>query len=290
MGYFLSDNSKKKFERELEKWLAEDPSYLRILGNALSHRLRVLRRLKFRWLALPYYLTTLALAASGPAIAYETAGKISAVQAATYFALILLLLLVFQFLNAWSDANSKRITGSLQTIWVRIGDLLKTVKSSATAAAAKDNSIEATLAIAASLAAEIAQVPSNQVAASLVQYQGTGFGKMTVTHRNRGSERPVRRQVREISTLLGHHACQNGAAPRVVPDIRKFGPLGSKSPTQTKPTYRSLFIQPLTSTASGDLRGFISVDCTDPHAFHGRRADDLVALLEPIKAHIEDMI
>lgn len=286
----LATNARAKFERELAKWLEANPSFFRRFADSILNGFKLLRLVKFRWLSLPYHFGSLALAASGPVIAYETSGQLSLSEAVLYFVVILVVLLASQGLNSWSQANSKRVSGPLQTIWVRIGDLLGTVKSSATAVKAKDRSIEATLSIAASLSAEVVKVPSDRIGASLVQYNGTGFGKMKVTHRNRGSERPCPRQVKDISTLLGHHACQNEAAPRVVPDIRRFGPLGLKSPTQTAPGYRSIFIQPLTSTSSGQIKGFISIDCTVAHAFHGRKADDLVALLEPIKSHIEDMI
>lgn len=286
----MSDKSKQKFEQELHNWLNESLSVRRRIGRILYVRLNKLRRFRFRWLSLPYHLSVMALAASGPTTAYHTSGVVTPREAVTIFFFIWVLLLVFHAINAWSDASEKRVSGPLQAVWVRIGDLLNTVKSSATAARDKSNSIEATLAIAASITAEIAQVGTEEVAASLVQYQGTGFGKMVVTHRNRGSQRPVNRPVKQIDTLLGHHACQNGAAPRVVADIRHFGPLGLKSPTQTKHQYRSLLLYPLVSPSSQAVRGFISLDCTVAHAFHGHRADDLVALLEPIKAHIEEMI
>lgn len=286
----MAKYEKVKFERELAEWLDADPNFLRRSADTFLYGLKSLRMIRFRWLSLPYHFGSLALAASGPVIAYETSGKLTLSEAVIYFAAIWVLLLIFQGLDSWSQSNSKRVSGPLQTIWVRIGDLLDTVKSSATAVKSKDRSIEATLSIAASLSAEVVKLPAEKIGASLVQYNGTGFGKMKVTHRNRGSERPCPRQVKDISTLLGHHACQNEAAPRVVPDIRRFGPLGLKSPTQTTPGYRSKFIQPLTSTSSGQIKGFISIDCTVAHAFHGRKADDLVALLEPIKSHIEDMI
>lgn len=286
----LSTKAVKKFEKELEIWLDENISLKRQISAALASKINVLRQFKFRWLSLPYHLVVMSLSASGPAIAYHTSGAVSLRGAIFGFIFIWLLLFVCQALNAWSDAKAKRVTGPLQTIWVRIGDLLNTVKSSATAAKDKDNSIEAALAIAVSISAEIAQVGTERIAASLVQYKGTGFGKMTVTHRNRGSERPVQRPVKKIETLLGHHACQRGAAPRVVADIRRFGPIGLKSPTQTKHQYRSLLIYPLLSSPDQKPKGFISIDCTVAHAFHGHLADDLVALLEPIKAHIEDMI
>lgn len=286
----MESKAEKRFKQELQIWLKEDQSVARRFEAYARNKLNFMRRMRFRWLALPHILTVTALTASGPTIAFQTSGALSIKEAIAYFFCLLGVLIFFQSINAWSKAKAVRISGPLQTIWVRIGDLLHTVKSNATAVAARDHSIETTLAIAASIAAEIAQVKSQDVAASLVQYSGTGFGQMKVTHRNRGSLRPFPRRVKQIETLLGHHACQQDMAPRVVADIRKFGPLGLTSPTHTKHTYRSLLIQPVVSSKSEKLRGFISVDCTVSHAFHGHRADDLVALLEPIKAHIEDMI
>lgn len=281
----------EKFDKQLKVWIAENPNVLQQSVDAVLHKAKVLRAFKFRWLAVPYHLAAFGLAASGPTIAFQTVNAITARQAMVYAIAIWLVLIATYLLKAWSDENERRISGPLQIIWVRIGDLLNTVKSSATASSEKDRSIEATLAIAASVAAEIAQVRPDQVSASLVQYMGTGRAKMRVSHRNSGSQRPVGRPVKSIQTLLGHHACLNDAeAPRVVADLRRFGPLGLKSPTQAAPNYRSIFIQPVKSSKKGELQGFISVDCSVAHGFHGRRSDDLAALLEPLKAHIEDMI
>ena len=93
-----------------------------------------------------------------------------------------------------------------------------------------------------------------------------------------------------MSTLLGHHACEAGGAPRVVADMKRFGSLGRKSPTQSNANYRSILLHPVVSSQKEEITGFISVDCLVPHAFHGRRAENLVALLEPLKSHIEDII
>ncbi|WP_343503587.1 hypothetical protein [Alloyangia pacifica] len=280
----------EKFERELNLWLAEEPGLLRRSFDYLRYQWHTRPKIEFRWLKVPHTVAPLALAASGPAIAYQTANMITGEIALISFIAILILLCGAKILHSWSEAGNGRMSGPLQNIWVRVGDLLNTVKSTATAHADKDSSIEATLALAASLAAEIARVRTVDVAASFVRYTGTGHGKMKVTHRNRGSERPVGRPVRDLEFLLGHHACLHSAAPRVVADIHRFGPLGRKSPTQGQPTYRSIFIQPVISSKTKELQGFISMDCTVAHAFHGRRADDLVTLLEPLKAHIEDMI
>lgn len=284
------ERAKQKFDRELSSWLAEEPGIIRKVTDWFLFQWHTWPKVEFAWLRLPHILAPLALAASGPAIAYETANKISGRLALISFGGILLFLCFAKLLHSWSEARGKRKSEPLQDIWVRVGDLLKTVKSTATAARDKDSSIEATLSLASSIAAEVAGVRTGKVAASLVQYTGTGYGKMKVTHRNRGSLRPVGRIVKDLDTLLGHHACQNGHAMRVVPDIHRFGPLARKSPTQGQATYRSIFFHPVVSSRSKELRGFISVDCTVAHAFHGKRDVDLAALLEPLKAHIEDMI
>ena len=286
----MAKTAKERFEKELGTWLDENPSLVRKVCSEVSSRANFFRRFQFRWLSLPYFLVVTLLTASGPAIAYQTSGNLDEQNAVALFVLIFIALAVTYLIDRWSRAQLARVSGPLQEVWVRVGDLLNTIKSTATAAHQKDGSIEASLAIAASIAAEIAKVKSGETAASLVQYRGTGFSRMQVTHRNRGSSRPVSRRIKELNTLLGHHACQRAVAPRVVPDIRKFGPLGRKSPTQTTHSYRSILIQPVVSSRTGLLKGFISIDCTLPHAFHSHRADDLVALLEPIKAHIEDMI
>lgn len=282
---------KSRFERELKIWLDGEVGGLRRLSNWFWPKYHNAPSFSFRWSALPNLGIQLALTASAPVIAYHTSGSLEPQQAVVIFALILSVLLACKAVDAWYRKKADRISGPLQTIWVRVGDLLNSVKSSATRKADQDSSIEASLAIAVSIAAEVSHTKLDNVAASLVLYSGTGYGKMRVAHRDRGSKRPAKRAVQDLETLLGHHACQHEAgAPRVIGDLRRFGSLGFKSPTQQRAQYRSIFFQPVVSSKSQELRGFISVDCTLPYAFHGTRADDIAALLEPIKAHIEDMI
>lgn len=283
--------NKSRFDRELQIWLEGELGTSRRLSNWFRSKYHNAPSFSFRWSALPNLGTQLALTASGPVIAYHTSGSLEPKQATALFLLILAVLLVFKAVDAWYKKKADRISGPMQTIWVRVGDLLNSVKSSATRKGDQGSSIEASLAIAVSIAAEVSHAKLDDVAASLVLYTGTGYGKMKVAHRDRGSRRPVNRSVQDLETLLGHHACQREAgAPRVIGDLKRFGPLGYKSPTQQRPQYRSIFFHPVASSKSRELRGFISVDCTLPYAFHGTRADDLAALLEPIKAHIEDMI
>ncbi len=280
-----------RFQKELAIWIDGNPSFLRRVSDWFWSKYHNKPKFSFRWWAVPNLVTQLAISASGPVIAYHTSGSLTVKQAISYFFLVLIVLMISKAVDAWSLEKSDRISDPLQTIWVRVGDLLNTVKSSATRKVDQDSSIEASLAIAASIAAEVAHSKIDNVAASLVLYSGTGYNKMKVAHRDRGNKRPAGRSVREVDTLLGHHACQNEAgAPRVVSDLKRFGALGRKSPTQQRANYRSIFFHPVVSSKTKELRGFISVDCTTAYAFHGSRADDLAALLEPIKAHIEDMI
>ncbi|NSY41194.1 hypothetical protein [Leisingera sp. ANG59] len=286
----MVNGAKDRFEKQKARWLAEEPSFINRCWDALCFYRYAFPWVQFSWYKLPYVLAQLGLAASGPAIAYHTADKLEKWHAIYIFLGVLVVLVLAAFLSGTPERRAGRISKPIQTIWVRFGNLLNTVKSGATPSAQKNPSIEFTLALATSLAAQVTGIKQSEFAASLVLYDGDERVRMKIDHRDRGSDRPIGRQINDLETVLGHHACQSGAAPRVVADVKRFGKYGLKSPTQSRPNYRSIFLHPVTSVQKGSVAGFMSVDCTVPHAFHGHRADDLAALLEPLKAHIEEMI
>lgn len=280
----MAIRDKERFRRTCEHWLAEEPTLFRRIGDFALHHWYKVKRTGYRDTFLHEHFLLILTAASVPA-GFLAAEKITIYQCVVIVGVLWLALALTRRQRA-----KPRLSDRMQQLWVLIGDLLNTVKSDATRAGDKDESISTTLSLMANLAAEVAQVDVRQVAATLVTYQGTGYGKMKVVNRDRWTQRPKGRPVKDLSTLLGHIACQREAKPRVVPDLERFGPLGRKSPTQTTASYRSIFIHPVVSSRDKSLRGFISIDCTVPHAFHGDRAEHFVALVEPLKAHVEDMI
>lgn len=286
----MADDLKTEFEQKKGRWLAENPNFLERKWDDLCFVWFNTAWFQFSWYKFPYFLGQLGLAASGPVIGFYTADLLSLWTALYIFIGLLVFLLITKYLAGIPKRREGRITRPIQTIWIRFGNLLNTIKSGATPAGQKDASIDFTLALATSLAAQITGIQQQKFAASLLLYEGEGKSQMRVKHRDRGSERPIDRPVNDLDTVLGHHACESGKAPRVVADMRRFGEYAQKSPTQSRPNYRSIFLQPVVSSQNGAVSGFLSVDCTVPHAFHRDRAVDLAALLEPLKAHIEDMI
>jgi hypothetical protein len=130
-----------------------------------------------------------------------------------------------------------------------------------------------------------------EISVTLLVYEGTSRAKMRVRSRNPGNKRPINREVPSKS-LLGHHACSSGSAPRVVNHIGHFGKDFAKSPTQTKLTYKSILIIPIEChTSEGTIiKGYVSVDAARPYAFYGNRANVIVVMCEPIINQLQQLI
>ncbi len=285
-----TDADREKFNRELKVWLNDESSIIRELRDGFLFRWYFRKRKKFRWRKVPHQIVIMGLAASGPAIALWTANLTDEFVALAIFCSTLFLMFLTSTLSTWGRRRDGTLPDKMQLVWVQFGDLLNTVRSDATPAKDKNRSIDVTLSLMVSLAAQITELELNQISASLLLYGDENMASIGVAYRHRASSRPIRYDFENPEALLGHHSCEKDSNPRVVADFRRFGSFARKGSSQGNPKYRSLFIQPVLSRTEGRVRGFISIDCDIPHAFHSSRSDDLVVLIEPLKAHIEDVV
>lgn len=190
--------------------------------------------------------------------------------------------------DKWSQNKSNAVEQASVEAWVRIGDLITSVKSSATLSVNRDATVTSALGVIEAYARQITKSPKTDISVSLALYDGNGTTSMKIRHRNPGNERPTGRKLKNLEKVMGHIACQSGPEPRVVADLKAFGGDAFFSPTQSACTYRSIVILPITARGNGKVKGFVSIDCVRPHAFHGKIADQLVVTIEPLINHIEE--
>lgn len=213
---------------------------------------------------------------------------ITPAQAATGTAILFVLFSVSGLLDRRSRKKNNPSEIASVEAWVRVGDLITSVKSSATPAAARDDTIKAALGVIEAYARQITRSPKGQISVSLALYDGKSTTNMKIRHRNPGNERPTGRKLKKLEHVLGHRACQAGIEPRVVSDLKVFGREAMFSPTQSKCDYRSIMIVPVLAHSDSQIKGFVSIDCVRPHAFHNTIANQLVVTTEPLVNHIEE--
>jgi len=277
-----------KFKRKVETWIQEDPSWLQSLKNSVLfwwHN-KVPRGLRF--FGITHFLAKFGLIASAPSLAYFVYDRINGLQAAIATGVLFFLFIASSVLDRWSQGKNNAAEQASVEAWVRIGDLITSVKSSATPAANRDDTLTAALGVIEAYARQITKSPKRSISVSLALYDGKSTTSMKIRHRNPGNERPKGRRLKHLEKVMGHIACQAGPQPRVVPDLKSFGKEAFFSPTQSKCTYRSIVILPITALGNGQIKGFVSIDCDRPHAFHGNIADQLVVTTEPLINHIEE--
>jgi hypothetical protein len=154
-----------------------------------------------------------------------------------------------------------------------------------------DDSIPATLGIIEIVARRITKANKGDISVSLAMYNGNSSDELKIRHRNPGNERPIGKRF-SGRYVLGHHACQAGGDPRVVHNLRAFGKLGMKSPTQSNANYRSIYIIPICRkhNETSTICGFISIDSTRAYAFYANRANTIIIVCEPFIQHIQDLL
>ncbi|MFW2545515.1 hypothetical protein ACN2XU_23040 [Primorskyibacter sp. 2E107] len=277
-----------KFERRVKVWVEEDPSSLQKLKNSVLfwYYNKIPRGLRF--FGITHFLAKFGLIASAPSLAFFVYERITGLQAATATGVLFFLFVASSVLDNWSKGKNNAAEQASVEAWVRIGDLITSVKSSATPAANKDDTLTAALGVIEAYARQITKSPKRSISVSLALYDGKSTTSMKIRHRNPGNERPTGRKLKNLERVMGHIACQAGPEPRVVPDLRSFGKEAFFSPTQSTCTYRSIVILPITALGNGKIKGFVSIDCDRPHAFHGNIADQLVVTTEPLINHIEE--
>ena len=277
-----------KFERKIADWLEKDPSWIQRQKNSFFYWWHNRFPKSFRFFGVTYFLVRFALVAWAPTLAYFVYEHISALQAATATGVLFILFSLSNFLDKLSQHKRNTVEQATTEAWVRIGDLITSVKSSATPAVDRDPTVIAALGVIEAYARQITKSPKRSISVSLALYDGNSSTSMKIRHRNPGNERPTGRKLKNLDRVLGHLACRAGPEPRVVPDLKAFGKDAFFSPTQQKCNYRSIVIIPITALGNGKIKGFVSVDCERPYAFHGNIADQLVVTTEPLINHIEE--
>lgn len=278
-----------KFDIKVAVWLTEDEPG--IIGKSWNGFLffrhnKFLR--DFSIGRLLSWLSRLAISTSGPAITHFIFKKITLAEAAIASGVIFVLFTINSLLEQWLKRKSSVVDAASAETWVRIGDLITSVKSSATPAHERDGSITATLGVIEGYARTVTRSPKGEISVSLALYDGESTTKMKIKHRNPGNERPIGRPLRDLNKVLGHIACQSGPGARVVNDLKDFGKEAMFSPTQSSRNYRSLLLIPITSSRTQKIKGFISIDCARPYAFYRNRAKQLVVTCEPLIDHIQE--
>lgn len=277
-----------KFERKVKAWIQEDPSCSQSLKNSvLFWRYNKIPR-GLRFFGITHFLARFSLIASAPSLAYFVYERINSLQASIATGVLFFFFLISNALDKWSQGKNSAAKQASVEAWVRIGDLITSVKSSATLAANRDDTLTAALGVIEAYARQITKSPKGSISVSLALYDGKSTTSMKIRHRNPGNERPTGRKLKNLGKVMGHIACQAGPEPRIVPDLKSFGKKAFFSPTQSTCTYRSIVILPITALANGQVKGFVSIDCDRPHAFHGNIAEQLVVTTEPLINHIEE--
>jgi len=279
----------KKFDKKVASWLSEDEP------NLLGRLWKILLFIRYNTFLSGYSLGSLlswlsraAMSTSGPAITYFVFSKIALLEAAIASSAIFLLFTVNSVIEQWLKRKSSVVDAASAETWVRIGDLITSVKSSATPADERDSSITATLGVIEGYARTVTRSPKGGISVSLALYDGGSTQKMRIKHRNPGNERPIGRPVKNLSRVLGHIACQSGPGARVVNDLKEFGHEAMFSPTQSSRNYRSLLLIPITSSRTQKVKGFISIDSSTPYAFYRNRGAQLMVTCEPLIDHIQE--
>ena len=290
----IQENSKlivSSAEQKIELWLTETTTTrMRLVRFAKGFFYNTAPK-RIRIFGLMHWTTKTAVASSAPGLAwyYGTIhGYVAAIASAGIFA-------ANGLVSFFDTLGKERETPSKETqtdMVVRLGDLLASHQVRPNGAAHnRDNAIRACLGILESFARQTTKQKKGNIAVSLLIYPGSSRSRMKIHARNPGNERPVNREV-EAHKLLGHRVCELGSAPRIVDDVREFGKALKASPTQSNMTYRSIYFIPLevTSGPKQGIRGFISIDCVQPYAFYGNRADEIIVNCEPIVSHIKDLL
>lgn len=283
-------SSRQRFEAKVQRWLEDDPHHIERIYNWLRRKIFQRRPKGIRILAILHWIIKFLIYGSAPFLAHFVYDRITLLQAAAATALLFVLHALSSALNEWS--KSKKGTSDLaeSEMWVRVGDLVNSVKSDATPPPDRDASVEAALGIIEGYARLVTRSRKGEISVSLAIYEGSSSTNMKIKHRNPGNTRPRGRRLRDLDTVLGHRACQAGDEPRIVADLKRFGREGFRSPTQSQCAYRALCLIPVKSVRTGNSKGFLSIDCVTPHAFDGTVAKKLLVTCEPLIDHISHQI
>ena len=286
-GPLLGDGE-DKFAERVRAWLDDDHGKLRRWYRALAgiYHNRVPRR--FRPVPALHWVAKGAVAASAPFIALYY----GVIPALTAYVVAACLFASHTLVDALGAVAKRRAPPDESEAIVRFGDLLSAFKSRSIAPARRDDAVTACLGILEIYGLRITKVAKGNLSVSLVQYVGSSSTRMIIKHRNPGNLRPIGREF-DGANLLGHHACKEGALPRVVHSLAHFGK-GLQSPTQSKVDYKSMLFIPIAGNGGGEgqskVRAFVSIDCKRPYAFYGNRSSEIVVTCSPVIKLLTDLL
>lgn len=277
------------FETKVQIWLEENEPALIVRGWYLLRFYRHNRWLRdFSLLKLISWVVRFISSATAPAIAHFIYTRITLQEAIIATILLFIVFSLNMTIESWTKRKNSVVEMASAETWVRVGDLINLVKSSATPVGDRDSSITAALGVIEGYARVVTGSSKGEISVSLALYDGKSTTAMKIKHRNPGNERPIGRSVKHLKKVFGHIACQAGIGPRVVNDLKSFGKEALFSPTQSSRNYRSLLLIPITSSQSKRIKGFISIDCSRPFAFYKNRSRQLVVTCEPLIDHIQE--
>lgn len=239
---------------------------------------------------MTHWLSKTCMASSAPAVAWYFYSSISGWVAATASVVIFM----GHSLTALFDEMSKKKgqgDDPVTELATRFGEIVQSFPRGRDGHRHSDDNIRSALGIIEAVARAVTKAEQGAISVCLATYEGSHSERMRLRHRNPGSTRRSNKTFHGPDTVA-HYACRSGPDPRVVHDLRKFGPGGRRSPTQSDVTYRSIFIIPVERTTNGERQvcGFISIDSTKPYAFYGNKANSIIIVCEPIISHVQDLL
>lgn len=281
-----------EFEAKVERWLLDEKGFLEVLIDHVRFIYFNKRPKGFGFSSFAHWFLKLAIFISGPALSFAVYEKITINQAVLAIIGLATLYCITWYFERRSASSKSKDTVTNEALWVQFGDLIDSVKSEATLKANKDKSVRAALGIIQNYSQTITKSSKQEISVTVALYRGSGMNNMTIFARNPSNDRPLGRRIHDLDYILGHRACLHGADPRVVGDLKRFGKKAFKSPTQAKCSYRSILLVPLTIDKGEvtEMRGFLSIDCVRPHAFHGSHADEILMTCEPFISHVKQQL
>lgn len=280
------------FDGQVARWLSGKPSRVARLKNRLLATWFRASIPKPTPAGIWHWLIRIAIVASPPALLFLVYDRATAAQAFWALVYLVVLQVAADVIGGWRDSKKKRQNLITEELWVRIGDLIASIDSTATPVHFKDESVTACLGIIEGYARQVTRSKHGDVSVSLVLYDDGDRAQMTIKHRNPGNTRPKPRLITQLDRIFGHLACEAGPAPQRINDIYFFGRNQVISPTQSTISYRSIFIVPIQDDngEDGPIRGFLSIDSRQPYAFYGDRGDKILITCLPLIDHIRQQI
>lgn len=279
------------FEASVESWLTDKPSKLqRIKRGALALWYTRIYR-PFRIWGATHWASKTCMASSAPVIAWYFYGSITGWIATLASVGIFAGHSVVSILDQASRRKSSG-TNPVTEVATRFGEIVQSFPKGGEHHLHRDDNIRSALGILESVARAVTGANPGEISVCLATYEGSHTERMRLRHRNPGSTRPTNKTFQGTETVA-HFACKSGPDPRVVHDLqREFPTAGRRSPTQSNPNYRSIFIIPVERERAGEKRvcGFISIDSVKPYAFYGNKANSIIVVCEPITNHIQDLL